>query len=448
MLAALALAAVVADWTPARWFSADPASLELVQGSSINCLLLEQSYWKPEILRAAADRNLAMLAVARSEESAMRALPLPFKGIVLEGGLDDPALRRIRDLAGDKPVITLGARRDIRFDSQDPLLGTTQGVWPGLEIEHSGPKTSAPTGSAWIHTNTGFLRFVRAATSAAFWMANRPPEGTEWGETRYMQAIADAAQSGARWAIALDSRFQKRLLAREPAALASWKRIVLQSNFYADNRGWRRWQTRSQLSLLQDTDSGALITGNLLDMLAVMNTPVRAVPSRRLNASQIDGARVVVAIHPQAYTPEQKALIARFAAGGGKVVSGPDSWRMPAPDRDGITFDKKHYKLLEAIWPELHLAIQRKNFGARLFNVTGTLSFLLQSPDGGKALLHLVNYTDYPVEAITAFVQGKYRKATLLTAESAPRALSLYDAPEGTAVEVDKLGVSGAILLE
>ncbi len=118
------------------------------------------------------------------------------------------------------------------------------------------------------------------------------------------------------------------------------------------------------------------------------------------------------------------------------------------PEGDSIRFDKKHYKQLEAIWPELHQAVQRKNFGARLFNVTGTLSYLLQSPDGKKALLHLVNYTDYPVEAITAFVQGSYRKATLLTAESDPRVLAVYEAPEGTGIEIDKLMTSGAILLE
>jgi len=104
---------------------------------------------------------------------------------------------------------------------------------------------------------------------------------------------------------------------------------------------------------------------------------------------------------------------------------------------------------LEKIWPELQVAVQRKNFGVRMFNVSGTLSYLLKSPDGGsKALLHLVNYTGYPVENLTAFVQGKYKLATLHSPGVAPRKLDVYDSPEGTGVEIEQMGAAAAVVLE
>jgi hypothetical protein len=330
------------------------------------------------------------------------------------------------------------------------VIGTTQGVWPGIEIEHAGPKstTAAPTGSAWINTNTGFLRYVRSATKASFWMANLPPAGIELTVSRYQQAISDASAVGARWVIALDAKLSQRLIQGDAAALADWKRVVETVRFYEDNKRWRDWKPWAQLAIIQDPASGALVTGNLLDMLSVMNTPVRAVPSRELNASKLEATEVTVTIDPQSYTPRQLALMKQFAAGGGKVVSGPDKWKMPLPEGDQITFNKQQYKALEAIWPELHLAVQRKNFGVRMFNVSGTLTYLQRSPDSKQVVLQLVNFTDFRVENITAFVQGKYKKAMLHVPGAAPRALSIYDAPEGTGVEIDQLGVSGAVVLE
>jgi hypothetical protein len=423
-----------------RWISARPDSLGLLDGSPINCLLLEKNQWAVDLLTAARARKIVTLGVARTGAEADLALAAAVDGIVLEG---DFAWQR----RGSKPVIALPGRRGIRFDGHDEVIGTTQGVWPRIEVEHGGMKTTAaPTGSAWIHTNTGFLRYVRAAARSTFWMANRPPAGMELTAIRYDVALADAESTGARWVIALDDVFARNLLARQAEALAAWKRLMEHVRFYEAHRDWARLRPRADLALIQDPESGALVTGNLLDMLAVLNTPVRAVPSRELTAAMLEGTRVTVTVNPQSYTAEQRALIARFASRGGKVVSGPDGWKMPLPSGDQITFDKAQYRDLEAIWPELHMAVMRKNFGARMFNVSGTLTYLLAGEK--QTLLQLVNYTDYPVESITAFVEGKYRKATLLSPGEPPKVLSIYDAPEGTGVEIEKLAVCGAVVLE
>jgi hypothetical protein len=130
------------------------------------------------------------------------------------------------------------------------------------------------------------------------------------------------------------------------------------------------------------------------------------------------------------------------------VVAGPEGWRMPAPDGERFQFDRKDYRTLEAIWPELHTAIQRRNFGARLFNVAGAVSHLIAGPDGKHVVLQLVNYTDYPLESVTAFVEGRFRKATLLEPESRPRALTTFQAPDGTGIEIDGMGVYAAVVLE
>ncbi|MBL8218277.1 MAG: hypothetical protein JNL62_03570 [Bryobacterales bacterium] len=421
MLAALALAASLADCVPMRWSGAHP--LTTLDGSPITCLLLEEPQWT--LIEEARSRGLRTLAIVRTQAQAERAAKRNPDAIVSESS----------GISSTMPMIHLGARNEIRFDTPAPIIGTSQAVWPGIEIEHGGPKatSAAPTGSAWIHTNTGFLRFVRAVAKAPFWLANTPPPGTAFPAKRYAQAVSDAAAAGARWVLAFDDKLPP----------SEWKPVFDTVRFYEAHSGWRAMKPWAEVAIVQDERSGALITGSLLDMLSVMNTPVRAIPSRQLNAAAIEGAKVTVAIDPQAYTAEQRALLAKH---GGKLVTGPNSWRMPEPSAGRITFDKAQYKELEAIWPELHLAVQRKNFGVRMFNVTGVLTYLLRSDK--QVVLHLVNYTDYPVENITAFVQGKYAAAQLLTPNSAGRPLRTYAAPDGTAIEIDRLETSAAVLLE
>jgi hypothetical protein len=61
--------------------------------------------------------------------------------------------------------------------------------------------------------------------------------------------------------------------------------------------------------------------------------------------------------------------------------------------------------------------------------------------------LHLVNYTDYPVEAITVHALGRYGKATLLT-PSGPRAVECYETEDGTGVDIPKLEDVAILVLE
>lgn len=390
------------DWVPVRWFSSDPRSLDLI-APPVNCLLLEPALRAKPLLEAARARGLHV-----------------------------------------PENIDLPPRRGVRFDSPSPVIGTSQGVWPGVEVEHGGSKTAAPTGGVWVNTNIGFLRYARAAApSKMFWMGIVPPAGEQHTVSRYLQAVSESGALGARWVIAIDAAFQKRLLARDAAALGDWKRVLAQAQFYESHAEWRSWKPHSQLALVQD-EASAVVSGNLLDMLSVMNTPVRAVPSRELDAVSLNDTRIAVSLDPRAYTDEQRRLMDRFR---GRVIAGPKDWAMPVPPGDRITFDRAEYKQLEVIWPELQLAIARQNFGVRLFNVSGVLSHLLESPTGGR-LLHLINYTDYPVENVTAFVQGRYRKATLLRPGAAPRRLPVFEAPDGTQVELERFEISAAILMD
>jgi hypothetical protein len=336
----------------------------------------------------------------------------------------------------------------MRLADPAPVVGTWQGVWPGIQVEEGGSTKSAPSGAPWIDTNTGFLRFLRALTPAAIWIANTPPRKTVILTERYMQVIADAEISGARWVIALDDNFNSRLLNREPAALRDWKRITDQLAYYESHREWRDLKIAGQLALVQDADSGALLSGGVLDMIAVKHTPVRPVPTRKLSDGAMGDSKMAVDVDASTLTPEQKQVLARFTRAGGRLLTGPPGWKFPAPQGNQITLGEKDIKVLDEIWKEMNSMTGRTNLGARLFNVSSMLSNLLVTPDGKQTILHLVNYSDYPVENVTVHMLGKFKSARLLAPGAEPKQIPVYDVEEGTGVDVDKVAVSATLVLE
>src|SRR5712692_11470579 len=100
MLFALLLGVSLVDWVPARWISAEPGSLDLVKGTPINCLLLEQNQWSAALGERAASQGIVTLGVIRRGgdpvEAARGALRSKLQGVVLEGDFEPAVAERVR----------------------------------------------------------------------------------------------------------------------------------------------------------------------------------------------------------------------------------------------------------------------------------------------------------------------------------------------------------------
>lgn len=451
MLLALLLITAAPDWVPARWYSGDPKSLELIAQTPINCILLEQAQWSEPFVNAAAGRGIAILGVVRPGSNAVdlarKAVSLKMSGVVLEGDFDP----KVREALSDSKISTieLPSRSKMRLDDASaPVIGTNQGLWPGVQIEENGAAKAAPSGAPWIDTNTGFLRFVRAYTNSPIWIANLPPPKMVIPVQRYAQAIGDAAIAGAHWVVALDGDFNRRLLAGDARALADWKQIGATLKFYESHKDWRAFQPHSELALVEDVNSGALLSGGVLDMIAVKHTPVKPVPNPKLSPDAMKQAKMAVDVDPSSLTPTQKDVLKNFTRGGGTLLSGPPGWKFPIPQNGEITLGKDDFNKLDEIWKEVNSMTGRRNLGARLFNVSSMLSNLLQSPDGKQVILHLVNYTDYPIDSVTAHILGSFNHARLYTPESAPKDVAVYAVEEGTGIDIAKVNVVATLVLE
>jgi hypothetical protein len=376
-----------------------------------------------EFVAAAKARGVVVLAVRGGAD-----------GLVLEGE--------------DLPTVRLTSRSRMQLGSSDPIIGTTQGVWPGIAVEEAGAHKAGPTSSVWIDTNTGFLRAVRAWGTATVWIANTPPEKTVITTARYLQAIADPAIIGARWVIALDSDLAARLARREEAALGTWKRMGALLDYFEHHPEWRAMREAGQLAIVQDPFKGGLLSGGILDMIATKHTPVRPVPNERLSPQALVGATMAVNIAGDSLTAEQKEVLRGFTRGGGMLLSGPPGWKDPAPAGGAITLEKAELERLGDMWHDVNSMIGRRNLGVRLFNVASMLSNYVAAPDGKSALVQLVNYADFPVDSVTLHYLGDFPYATLITPEGAEKKLDVYKIEDGWGVDVDRVAVCAAIKLE
>ena len=441
------------DLVPAHWPSSDPHSLELLAQSPINCLLIPESAWSADFIEAAHTRKLTVLAWIQPGSSATarvkNALRFNVDGAVLEGDFKIQEVQSLRSQleTSSKIFVELGLRNRIPFEANAPaIIGTFQGVWAGLNPRAEGAAHAAPSGAPWIDTNGGFLRFVRSASDRVFWLGAQPPTQSILNASRYQQMISDAATVGARWVVSFDSDFFDRLIRREVKALNDLKRINQTLKFFEANRGLQQLPAYGQLTVVDDIQSGALISGSVLDMISVNHTPVRPIRNQGLVPKALAQSKMVVSVDPAALDPGQEQILKDFRRAGGTVLSTPPGWRMAAPKPGQFVTDSEEVNKLDKIWREVNALMGRRNLGVRLFNVSSMLSNLVGAPDGSRLVLYLVNYSDFPVDTIAAHFLGKFSKITLYLPDRAPRKLVPYDNEDGTGVDVD-IVESAAILI-
>jgi hypothetical protein len=438
------------DWVPARWPWAEAASLELLDGTPVNCLLVRSS--SAALARQAAARGVVTLAVvapsADAVAEACAAAAAGMAGVVLDGDFPEGTAARVREAAADAVVVELGTRARMPLGRATGIIGTFQGVWPGIQIQAGGAVKAAPTGSPWIETNTGFIRAARAWGGATIWLGNLPPAASVIPSERYVQAIADAAMSGARWVLAFDSGLAARLARRDAAAMKTWSRMAQALIFYESHAEWRAMRPHGKLAVVQDAASGGLLSGGILDMLATRHTPVRPVPGERLTAAALEGASIAVNVEGNGLRPEQREILRAFAGAGNMLLTAPPGDKAPASAPESITLDKGEQARLNDLWRDVQSVVGRRNMGVRLFNVSSMLSNLVASAGGKQVVVHLVNYSAYPVENVAVHFLGKFTRATLLAPGSADRKLEIYETEDGGGVDLAQVGVCAAVRLE
>ncbi len=182
--------------------------------------------------------------------------------------------------------------------------------------------------------------------------------------------------------------------------------------------------------------------------MSSQRTPVSVIPARRLDAARLRGIRMLLLVDPGSLSPAQQAVVQEFKRQGGQVLAPPANWRFPATSADQILLTRRQLDQMQDLWEITYNATLRKNFGARTFNTTGMQSSVLIAPDGKSIIVHLVNYTEYPVESITVQALGPWKRATLYSPDEPARQMPVYAVKDGTGVDIERMGVIATLKLE
>jgi len=75
------------------------------------------------------------------------------------------------------------------------------------------------------------------------------------------------------------------------------------------------------------------------------------------------------------------------------------------------------------------------------------LSNLKMVPGEKRLVLHLLNYTDYPVESISIHMRDKFKSARLLTPDGEMKA-DVYDVDDATGIDIAKVTDAAILIVE
>jgi hypothetical protein len=453
----------------ASWY--DPATLRLLEGSPINCLLLtwsaggdrEIERQQQQIVSAYAAeahrRGIAVLGLvypgADSSRFVAPALDARLDGLVLDGefpgGFTGQVTKAWASANSAAVVIPIATDTSTIRTSRLPVLAV-EGVSPSARNLSDMGIRGAPSSEPWIQSNVWLVHSFRLAPVwRPVWISYQPDGGTA---ADYARSVADAAVAGGRWIVAPDDGLRAKLRRHDAAALAAWQRIGTCLKFDEDHAEWHSFVPYGNLGVIVDTAADSGMADEYLKLVVRRHVPYRPILRSQLSARLLAGFRAVLATALEPPSAAERKMLTTFAENGGLVVAGP-SWGNPPKDEPfadvpvgkGRVTVYKHPDP-ESVARDMRDLLSHREAGVAVFNVPSVITYASRSGDGNRLLVHLLNYSDFPSTAITIRVSGSFKTARLFTPDAAPAQLAMSPAEGQIDITIPKLSLWGGLLLE
>jgi len=443
----------------ARWY--EPSTLELLENTPINCLLVTfstgaaseaegaQHKIVKEYAQAARKRGVGVLGIvypgAVASRVAAAATDAQLDGLVLDGEFPaDFTANLARNYAG----IVIPIARDASVRASTAPLLAVQGVRPSArDLADMGIRAGA-SAEPWIDSNIWLVRSFRFGPEWRPVWVNQEPNPASEGD--YVRCVADAAVAGGRWIVALDDDLRVKLFHKNADALGTWRRIGSYLKFAEDHAEWRQFAPFGNLGIIVDGNSDF---DEYLNLIARRQVPFRLIRRNELNAASLAGFRAVVAV--AAPKEVERKVLSDFAQTGGVVVAGP-SWGSASKDdpyaevplgKGRVVVYKDEPPDPESVAKDFKDLLDPEVIGLSAFNVPSAITYV--STSGSRVLIQLLNYAGRPNERITLRFNGIFKQARLYTPENAPVDLVAREAQNArTEVLIPNLAAWGAVLLE
>ncbi len=367
---------------PANW--SDPASLGLLAGSPINCLLFDDLSGSGPIATQARGAGLTVL-----EWSTLAAAPLS----------------------------------EVHWNSPNPQTVIAGLPWPRIKLSSRGGSNeveAGPTGAPWIDSNAWVARLaaVRAPGKPVWLGFETAKDDPVPGADSYSIAIADSAAAGARWMVSLDDGLRKGLPAGNADAGKTWRGILAALAFFEEHRDWSAWEPWGSLGILSTfAGNNEFLAQEVLNLAARRNLLYRVLDRSNPAGQKLEGLRGVLYVDSDPPSDSLKAQLESFARAGGLVIvpralaarfSAGNPVPCPVRGYNLRSFGKGSLAIATRDWDDpyflaadVHSLVKRRNDPVRLFNAGSLWEHYSETADGRRALLQLVSFTSRPNASVS-----------------------------------------------
>jgi len=451
-----------------RW--QDPALLAILQGTPVNCLVvswaagLPADAAQPEALKPLIEKGrqagLGFVGVIQGKADRQAALASAQSAGLAAVAVDGPVLAN-----PGVPVIPWNKSSQVQSGAASPVVGISDGVWPGLPQAAS--QAGGPTNLPWVDSNGAPLLIARAlAPDKTVWIGFDPPQQAKLAAEAYVLAVADPASFGARWVISLDDQLRADMTAKQPA-LDIWKKLVETLVFFDRHKQARTFQPDGPLAIISDFAGPNWDTGEeAVNLFPRIRQPFRVIARPRAAAASFAGLQAIFYVDKESPNPELRQKLVAFAQGGG-ILFVPSKWPNPEGSPAGaepyLLFDvralgKGRLAVCKEDQPDpydlvadIQNIISHRNDILRLYNAP-SMNFLYEtSAQGQQGVIHLLNYSRRPGSDGPLFYLKEPHKSARLVSPELAKPADLAFAPQeagGAELFLPKLSVYGAIELE
>ncbi len=457
----------------ARWY--DPATMDLLEGTPVNCLLLtfgggtdrkleklQQQQVKAYALKA-HERGLAVLGLVYPGADALAiaaaAAEARLDGLVLEGefsggfGFAEQVEKALRAGGSTAVVIPIAS-------AAGPLRKT---AWPVVAVEGTPPgvgkaedsATASATGGLWVDSNQWLVRSFRLDRKPRTVWISHPPGAASPGV--YLRSIADAAAAGGRWIVTLEDDLRPKLLRRDAEALAAVQNIGSSLAFFAKHPEFREDIPYGTVGIILDVAGKNLENSEeFLNLVARRQIPYHVIDRARLTAASLDGLRAVLAFDLAPPTEAERKILRDFASQGGLVLGGPSwgeapkdqSYAVASVEQGEVAVYKDEVPDPQSVARDLNDLLTTPDFGVSIFNAPSVIPYVSTNEAGNRMVIQMVNYAGAPADTISIWLTQKFQAARLLIPDRAPVDLPLKRRGSRIEVEISELPVYGALILE
>ncbi len=450
----------------ARWY--EPATLNLLEGSPANCLLVTWSA-PVDVETATQQQQLLKVYTEAAHKSGLAVLGLVYApgdpsklaadskntsldGLVLEGEFSVGFLTDLRKAACPMPIIEIAKDAASSRWKDVPIIAVA-GVAPsGRNLAEMGIR-GAPSSQPWIESNIWMVRsFAASSASRTIWISSQLESHSLLD---YERATADAAAAGGHWIVSLDDALRAKLRAHDASAIETWNHLSTFLQFAESHAAGHAFPPYGNVGILLDPASAQPDrVDEYLKLATRRQVPYQAVSRSNLNAALLAKFRAVVAVELDPPSSAERQLLQDFAEQGGLVFAAQSWGGEPTTQPFVETSAGKGSVIVykdpdpDAIARDLGEVLSDDDLAVVPFNVPSVITMVSGGVPAHPLLIQLVNYFDHPAEAITLRVAGHFHSARLETPDAAPVDLPVRDEEGKTEVTIPKLLLWGAVSMQ